>query len=86
MITDNPPTANPVTAGTETEEPAKGRTRRSLGDGRVPFQAYIMPRGLRELKTLAADQDRPYTDLVAEAIDDLFAKYDRPQVARPPRG
>lgn len=61
----------------------KNRKRRQLSDGRVPLQAYIMLDGLKELKKLAVEQDRPYTDLVAEAIDDLFAKYGRPQVARP---
>lgn len=61
----------------------KTRERRQLSDGRVPFQGYIMPEGLKELKRLAIEQDRPYTDLVAEAIDDLFGKYNRPQVARP---
>jgi hypothetical protein len=74
----------PTQATREAGRPIKQRRqRRQLSDGRVPVQAYIMPEGLRELKRLALDEDRPYTDLIAEAVDDVLAKYGRPQVARP---
>lgn len=57
------------------------KERRKLKDGREQLLTYLQPAGIRELKLLGIDQDRPVTDLVTEAVNDLLQKYKRPPVA-----
>jgi len=48
--------------------------------GQVNVSAYL-PKGYQDsLRLLYAQSGRPQRELIAEALNDLFAKYDVPQV------
>lgn len=66
---------------TAADTPQRRKERRKLKDGREQLLTYLQPAGIRELKLLGIDQDRPVTDLVTEAVNDLLQKYKRPPVA-----
>jgi hypothetical protein len=52
--------------------------------GTVPITAHL-PREIRDrLKILAVRPDRTMNDLMAEALSDLFAKYDDPPLVPEP--
>lgn len=59
----------------------RSRKRAALSDGRIQLLTYQQPDGIKELKKLGIEQDRPVTDLVTEAINDLLQKYGRPPLA-----
>lgn len=63
------------------DTPQRRKERRRLKDGREQLLTYLQPAGIRELKLLGIDLDRPVTDLVTEAVNDLLQKYRRPPVA-----
>lgn len=47
----------------------------------VPVTAFYPDSVRRELKILALQQNRTLRDLLAEGLNDLFAKYGRPEIA-----
>lgn len=58
----------------------KGK-RRTLTDGRVQSVFYLQPAGVKELKRLGVEDERPVTDLITEAINDYLQRRGRPPVA-----
>jgi hypothetical protein len=49
--------------------------------GTAPITVHLAKEVRRQLKTLAADQERKVEDMVAEALNLLFAKYRKPEIA-----
>jgi hypothetical protein len=50
--------------------------------GLVPITAHFPKDVRRQLKGLAFELDRTMHDLVAEALNDLFAKHNKPELCR----
>lgn len=76
--------AEPAPAGIEQDEPPIYRQpgRQST----KPITAHF-PREVRDqLKILAIEQDKTLQDLIAEAFNDLFAKYGKPEIAPKSKG
>ena len=51
-------------------------------DGRTNVTGYFLPAVKRQLRILAAEEDTTIQALLEEAIDDLFAKHGKPEIAR----
>jgi len=49
--------------------------------GKKPVTAFFDPEVSRQIKKLGLDQDKTMQDLVQEALNDLFRKYDLPPIA-----
>lgn len=49
--------------------------------GKKALTAYFEPEVLKQLKLLAAAEDKTIQALLAEAINELFKKYGRPHIA-----
>jgi len=49
--------------------------------GKKALTAYFEPEVLKQLKLLAAAEDKTAQSLLAEAINELFKKYGRPHIA-----
>jgi len=49
--------------------------------GKKALTAYFEPEVLKQLKLLAAAEDKTIQSLLAEAINELFKKYGRPHIA-----
>lgn len=48
---------------------------------RVHLNTRVSPETLRQLQTVAFEQNRKQQDLMSEALNDLFAKYGKPKIA-----
>ena len=72
------PATSPAAAGTASSEPrATARTREGT---RIVAGHFAIPVH-RQLRLIAVQEDRTLQDLLAEAINDLFAKRGIPPVA-----
>lgn len=61
--------------------PSTARRTQPSREGTVPITVH-MPKVVRtQLKTIAAEQDRTVEDVVAEALNLVFAAHGRPEVA-----
>jgi hypothetical protein len=49
--------------------------------GKKPVTAFFDPEVSRQIKKLGLDQDKTMQDLLQEALNDLFRKYDLPPIA-----
>lgn len=58
-----------------TDETKKGR------DGRQFVAAHVPPEAAKQFKLLAVQQDKTTQDMLIEAINDVFAKYDLSRIA-----
>lgn len=50
-------------------------------EGKKPVTGFFSPETSRQIKKLALDQDKTLQELVGEALNDLFRKYDLPPIA-----
>lgn len=50
-------------------------------EGAKPITAFFPGEVRVQLKVLAAEQDRTMENMLAEALNDLFAKYGKPEIA-----
>ncbi|MCY4671754.1 MAG: hypothetical protein OXC29_27695 [Rhodococcus sp.] len=50
-------------------------------DGKANITGYFQPPVKRQLRILAAEQDTTIQALLEEAINDLFAKHGKPEIA-----
>ncbi len=50
-------------------------------EGKSNVTGYYPPEVKRQLKAMAAERDTFIEDLLAEALNDLFAKYGKPEIA-----
>jgi hypothetical protein len=51
-------------------------------EGKTPLTAYLSPDYKRSLRLIQAKNGGSLQDLIAEALNDLFAKYDVPTVSK----
>jgi hypothetical protein len=49
-------------------------------EGKANVTGYYPPSVKKQLRILAADRDTTIQDLLAEALNDLFAKHGRPEI------
>jgi hypothetical protein len=49
--------------------------------GKKPVSAFFDPEVSRQIKKLGLDQDKTMQDLLQEALNDLFRKYNLPPIA-----
>jgi hypothetical protein len=49
--------------------------------GKKPVTAFFDPEVSRQIKKIGIDQDKTMQDLLQEALNDLFRKYDLPPIA-----
>lgn len=49
--------------------------------GRRSVQGFVAPEAFRQLHLIAVDKDCSIQDLVVEALNDLFRKYDKSAIA-----
>lgn len=76
----NPP-ANPET---EVARPAERKGLKVVVPSRVgkkPVTGFFDPAVSRQIKKLGLDQDKTMQELLQEALNDLFRKYDLPPIA-----
>lgn len=66
------PQAESTQAGAD---PGKGR------EGTVAITAHLPPGVRQQLKAIALEQGTTVQNLVAEALNDLFAKHGKPEIA-----
>ena len=65
-------------------EPAMVHRLRAVApsrEGKKPVTGFFAPETSRQLKKLGLDQDKTVQELVREALNDLFHKYDLPPIA-----
>ena len=62
------------------EVPDIATSRAPSREGKVNISAYLDPAYKRSLRMVQAVTDKKLEPLLAEALNDLFAKYDVPQV------
>jgi hypothetical protein len=72
-----PPTASATEPGRIRPEPYRQPSR----GGTAPITVHMPKEVRRQLKLLSAELDRKMGDLLAEALNDLFAKHGKPEVA-----
>ena len=74
--------AEPASPGPQ-PVPAPGRAHRTAGsrDAKAHVGGYYPPEVNRQLRILAADERTTIEDLLAEALNDLFQKHGRPEIA-----
>ena len=61
--------------------PPKSPHFRPSREGKSNVTGYFPPAVKRQLRILAADRDTTIQDLLAEALNDLFAKHGKPEIA-----
>jgi hypothetical protein len=49
--------------------------------GKKPVTGFFDPEVSRQIKKVALDQDKTMQELLQEALNDLFRKYDLPPIA-----
>lgn len=73
--------AVPVTTPTQDVRPAQTLSRHGRRPGRVMIGGHFAPEVQRMIKVMAAEEGTTIQDLMAEALNDLFAKRGKPQIA-----
>jgi hypothetical protein len=67
-------------ANTKTRKQAKEQTKTGR-EGRQFIAGHVTPEAAKQFKLLAVQQDKTTQDLMVEAINDLFAKYNHSRIA-----
>jgi hypothetical protein len=65
----------------EKARPHSLRTVPPSREGKKPVTGFFSPEVSRQIKKFALDQDKTMQDLLQEALNDLFRKYDLPPIA-----
>lgn len=79
--------AGKATAGIEikaqTEDAGRPRPRGVVPsrEGKKPIAGFFAPEASRQLKKLGLDREKTVQELMREALNDLFLKYDLPPIA-----
>jgi hypothetical protein len=81
-------TANPAARVLQVERPEKAAELATAGPhfrpgraGKSNVTGYFPPAVKRQLRILAAEQGTTIQDLLGEALNDLFAKHGKPEIA-----
>lgn len=64
-------------------EQPRSPKRRPIRERSKLVQVYMNPEALKALKRIAIDEDCRVNDLMVDAINNLFARRNLPQIARP---
>ncbi len=64
-----------------TAEPPPPRDSRSGRAGKSNVTGYFDPEVKRQLRIMAAEHDSTIQDLLGEALNELFAKHGKPEIA-----
>jgi hypothetical protein len=78
------PVASPIVAATDTPQVAaraKSQPAPASRAGKKMISAHFDPAVARQLKQLALDRETTLQNLMAEALNDLFAKHGRQRIA-----
>lgn len=75
------PTPDPVTATTTATTAKNATTRSPSRQGAVQIAAFFPEDVRAQLKVVAAEQRRDVQDLLAEALNLIFVKYGKPEIA-----
>ena len=59
---------------------ANSRTRPSRQD-KIAVTGFFLPDVRRQIKIMAAEKDTTVQALLTEALNDMFAKHDKPEIA-----
>ena len=70
--------ANRPPAATEPPKESPGQPGRA---GKVLIGSHFEPAVQKQLKGIAVEQDTTVQNLLAEALNDLYAKYGKPEIA-----
>jgi hypothetical protein len=68
-----PPPVSPPSAGSHYQQPSRAGTR--------PITVHFPEAVRRQLKLIALEEQKTLHNLLAEAFNDLFAKYGKPEIA-----
>ncbi|MCY3968534.1 MAG: hypothetical protein OXG74_01255 [Acidobacteria bacterium] len=68
-------------SGGQTAAPKPAQESRSGRAGKSNVTGYFDPEVKRQLRIMAAEHDCTIQDLVGEALNELFAKHGRPEIA-----
>lgn len=74
------PTQAPLDEARPAEEPRSYQVRTGR-EGKSNITGYFPPEVKKQLRLLAAEQDTTIQNLLAEALNDLFAKNGKPELA-----
>lgn len=72
-------TAQPVTV--DLEEEGSSTNLPPSRRGKKALTGYFDPEVIKQLKLLAAEEDKTMQSLMSEALNELFKKYGRPHIA-----
>jgi len=76
------PEVRPILQQDNTSLPGpKGPHFRPSRQGKANVTGYFPPSVKKQLRILAADRETTIQDLLAEALNDLFAKHGKPEIA-----
>jgi hypothetical protein len=78
---DIPHIAQVAAAAATARRPAPPSTVPPSRVGKKPVTAFFDPEVSRQIKKIGLDQDKTMQDLLQEALNDLFRKYDLPPIA-----
>ena len=83
MLSGNAPAARPQRTLEEAPPPEDSQSRqvRTGREGKSNITGYFPPEVKKQLRLLAAEQNTTIQDLLAEALNDLFAKNGKPELA-----
>lgn len=76
------PAPSPAPETTAPSKKTKKYDRASTRVGARGVTVWLEPEAFRTLKMLGADRDKTVQDLMSEAVNLLFRKYDRPRVSK----
>lgn len=76
-LNDAPARPEPAVPQSEPDQPARHSTR----VGKRGVQLWLSPEAHRQLRMLAAREDRQIQDLLAEGLDLVFTKYGEHRIA-----
>ena len=80
-MSKRPKLRDALTGGNRTAEVEQAKAPQPGRAGMVLVAGHFDPAVRKQLKGIALDQGRTVQDLLAEALNDLFAKYRRPELA-----
>jgi hypothetical protein len=75
---ENPPSPSIASSQSQAVEPAPIRLGRA---GKSNVTGYFPPEVKKQLRLMGAEQDKTIQRLLAEALNDLFAKHGKPEIA-----
>ena len=83
MLSGSDPAARPQRKLEEAQPPEDSQVRqvRTGREGKSNVTGYFPPEVKKQLRLLAAERNTTIQDLLAEALNDLFAKNGKPELA-----